>query len=107
MRARAPPRQWRYLVSWRGYGDEHDTWEPAAHIAPALVAAYDRRHPLARPAYRVGEAVEARQRCLALAQLACREDPLQLARASAELAAVYLQSGSAAAAAARCTPTGA
>ena len=48
---------------------------------------------------RTMEAVEIRQHCLALAQLACRDDPLQLARASAELASAYLQAGSCSAAA--------
>ena len=39
------------------------------------------------------EAVTLRQECLALAQLACRDDDSQLARAAAELAAAYLNTG--------------
>ena len=35
-----------YLVRWRGYTAEQDTWEPAKNINPALVAEYDAAHPL-------------------------------------------------------------
>ena len=48
---------------------------------------------------RLEEAVELRQHCLALAQLACRDDSAQLARAAADLGAAYLQAGHFAAAA--------
>jgi hypothetical protein len=35
-----------YLVRWRGYPDESDSWEPLAHIDAAhLVHEYHRRHP--------------------------------------------------------------
>jgi hypothetical protein len=35
-----------YLVRWRGWTVEHDTWEPAHHLAnaPDIVAAYRREH---------------------------------------------------------------
>ena len=42
---------------------------------------------------RVDEAIELRQTCLALAQLACREDAVQLARAASELATAYQRRG--------------
>ena len=48
---------------------------------------------------RLEEAVELRQTCLALAQLACAEDDAQVARAAADLASAYLQVGQYAAAA--------
>ena len=48
---------------------------------------------------RIGEVIELRQQCLALAQLACRDDPLQLARAAAELGTAYLMAGNGEAAA--------
>jgi hypothetical protein len=48
---------------------------------------------------RLEEAIELRQHCLALAQLACRDDSAQLARAAADLGAAYLQAGHFAAAA--------
>jgi hypothetical protein len=37
-----------YLVRWRGCTVEHDTWEPAHHLAnaPQVVAAYRREHHL-------------------------------------------------------------
>ena len=43
--------------------------------------------------HRIAEAVELRQVCVGLAQLACRDDPYQLALASAELATAYLHAG--------------
>ena len=42
---------------------------------------------------RLDDAIEMRQTCLALAQLACRDDAMQLARAATELAVAYLQAG--------------
>jgi hypothetical protein len=37
-----------YLVRWRGWTAEHDTWEPAHHLAnaPEIVAAYRRERSL-------------------------------------------------------------
>ena len=37
----------RYLVQWKGYGPEDNTWEPRAHVAhaPALVADFHARYP--------------------------------------------------------------
>ena len=64
-----------------------------------LLTLSDRADAAAKDPKQIQDAIELRQHCLALAQLACRDDALQLARASSELAAVYLKAGSAAAAA--------
>ena len=64
-----------------------------------LAALADEAERAASDPNRIGEAVDLRQHCLALAQLACRDDPLQLARASADLAVAYLLAGGGAAAA--------
>ena len=48
---------WQYLVRFKGWGPEHDLWEPACNVHGMLVAAYDAVHP--RPA----EAVDAGGSC--------------------------------------------
>lgn len=39
----------QYLVSWKGYGPEEDSWEPASHLknAPQIVKDFHRIHPQA------------------------------------------------------------
>ena len=64
-----------------------------------LSACYERADALSGDSTRLGEEIELRQECFALAQLACRDDGYQLAQASAALASAYLRAGSAAAAA--------
>ena len=55
-------RVWRYRVRWAGWSEEHDSWEAASRIDPALVASYDAHFP--RPAveltFEVGTRVSAR-----------------------------------------------
>jgi transposase InsO family protein len=43
----------QYLVRWKGWPPEHDSWEPARHLvgAPELVAAYRRANGLDTPEY--------------------------------------------------------
>jgi hypothetical protein len=43
-----------YLVRWKGWSPEHDTWEPVAHLANA--------HDLVR-AYKVAQGLFLRQMC--------------------------------------------
>jgi hypothetical protein len=39
-------RKLRYLVKWKDFGVEHNSWEPQENIhAPDLVAEFHRRHP--------------------------------------------------------------
>ena len=35
----------RYLIKWENYGDEHNTWEPAKHLAPNLLEDWRKEHP--------------------------------------------------------------
>jgi hypothetical protein len=43
--------RWRYgrieyLIKWRGFGVEHNSWEPGSHVfSPTLVADFHTRHP--------------------------------------------------------------
>ena len=50
-RGRGKNRKLEYYVSWMGYGDSYDTWEPQENVADAeeLVAEFHRRHPKAAP----------------------------------------------------------
>ena len=39
-------RKLRYLVKWKGFGIEHNTWEPWDYVhAPDLIAKFYRNHP--------------------------------------------------------------
>ena len=64
-----------------------------------LATLSERADALAEQPRRIAEELELRQECLALAQLACRDDDIQLSTASAALAAAYQRAGSHAAAA--------
>ena len=34
-------RQQQYLIKWKGYGSEHNSWEPAKNVnAPELIKIY-------------------------------------------------------------------
>ena len=57
---------WRYLVSWKGFGPEHNSWEPEKNLTGAqkLVSLFNRRRSLIRSSgkhlfnWRTGEFVE-------------------------------------------------
>jgi len=39
-------RRFQYLVKWKGYGREHNSWESAPEVfAPELIAEFHRKHP--------------------------------------------------------------
>jgi len=39
-------RRFQYLVKWKGYGCEHNSWESASEVfAPELTAEFHRKHP--------------------------------------------------------------
>lgn len=33
--------RWEYLVRWRGYGSESDTWEPESHLSTCMLYVHD------------------------------------------------------------------
>jgi transposase InsO family protein len=49
-------RKLRYLVKWKGFGAEHNSWEPWDNVhAPELVTDFHRRHPGAARRIRTAE----------------------------------------------------
>jgi len=39
-------RRFQYLIKWKGYGHEHNSWESASKVsAPELTAEFHRKHP--------------------------------------------------------------
>ena len=41
-------RRFQYLIKWKGYGCEHNSWESASEVsAPELTAEFHRKHPRA------------------------------------------------------------
>ena len=39
-------RRFQYLIKWKGYGCEHNSWESASEVfAPELTAEFHRKHP--------------------------------------------------------------
>jgi len=39
-------RRFQYLIKWKGYGREHNSWESASEVsAPALIAEFHCKHP--------------------------------------------------------------
>jgi len=39
-------RRFQYLIKWKGYGREHNSWESASEVsAPALIVEFHRKHP--------------------------------------------------------------
>jgi len=39
-------RRFQYLIKWKGYGREHNSWESASKVSvPALIAEFHRKHP--------------------------------------------------------------
>jgi len=39
-------RRFQYLVKWKGYGHEHNSWESTSEISmPELTAEFHRKHP--------------------------------------------------------------
>ena len=41
-------RRFQYLIKWKGYGREHNSWESASEVfAPELTVEFHRKHPRA------------------------------------------------------------
>jgi len=41
-------RRFQYLIKWKGYGHEHNSWESASKVSvPELTAEFHRKHPRA------------------------------------------------------------
>jgi len=41
-------RRFQYLIKWKGYGREHNSWESTSEVfAPELTAEFHRKHPRA------------------------------------------------------------
>jgi len=39
-------RRFQYLIKWKGYGREHNSWESASKVsAPTLIAEFHHKHP--------------------------------------------------------------
>jgi len=39
-------RRFQYLIKWKGYGREHNSWESASEVStPALIAEFHHKHP--------------------------------------------------------------
>ena len=39
-------RRFQYLIKWKGYSREHNSWESASEVfAPELIAEFHRKHP--------------------------------------------------------------
>jgi hypothetical protein len=49
LNSRKVGRQLQYLIHWKGYGPEEDTWQPKADVAntPELVRRFHQQHPVA------------------------------------------------------------
>jgi hypothetical protein len=47
LNSRKVGRQLQYLIHWKGYGPEEDTWQPKADVAnaPKLVRRFHQQHP--------------------------------------------------------------
>jgi hypothetical protein len=47
LNSRKVGRQLQYLICWKGYGPEEDTWQPKADVvnAPKLVRRFHQQHP--------------------------------------------------------------
>jgi hypothetical protein len=47
LNSRKVGRQPQYLICWKGYGPEEDTWQPKADVAnaPELVHRFHQQHP--------------------------------------------------------------
>ena len=39
-------RRFQYLIKWKGYGREHNSWESTSEVStPELIAEFHRKHP--------------------------------------------------------------
>jgi hypothetical protein len=41
LRGRGSNRRMHYLVSWKEYSSEHNSWEPIEHLTPDLIQEYE------------------------------------------------------------------